>query len=97
MSRELCKAVYFGRGRHERTGEYRGYRNGSTARKLTLGAGTINLAVPRVRDVPEDQPPFESKIVRKHQQRRDTIDATFLNLFVEGGWLPTTLSQHYGC
>jgi transposase-like protein len=61
-----------------------GYRNGSTARKVTLGAGTIDLAVPRVRDIPGDQPPFESKIVRKHQRRSDTIDATFLNLFVEG-------------
>ncbi len=75
---------YLGRGRYERTGEYRGYRNGSTSRKLTLGAGTIDLAVPRVRDIPEDQPPFESNIVRKHQRRSDTIDATFLNLFVEG-------------
>jgi len=76
--------AYLGRGRYERTGAYRGYRNGSTARKLTLGAGTIDLAIPRVRDVPEDQEPFESRIVRKHQRRSDTIDETFMNLFVEG-------------
>ena len=76
--------VYLGRGRYERTDEYRGYRNGSTARKLTLGAGTIDVSVPRVRDIPEPQEPFESKILRKHQRRSDTIDATFLNLFVEG-------------
>jgi transposase-like protein len=76
--------VYLGRGRYERTSEYRGYRNGSTARKLTLGAGTIDLAVPRVRDIPKAQEPFESKIIRKHQRRSDTVDETFMNLFVEG-------------
>jgi putative transposase len=76
--------AYLGRGRYQRTDEYRGYRNGSTSRRLTLGAGTIDLAAPRVRDLPEDQEAFESKILRKHQRRSDTIDATFLNLFVEG-------------
>ena len=76
--------IYLGRGRYERNGEYRGYRNGSTARKLTLGAGTIDLAVPRVRDIPGHQEPFESKIIRKHQRRSDTVDETFMNLFVEG-------------
>jgi len=76
--------AYLGRGRYERSGEYRGYRNGGTPRRLTLGAGTVELAVPRVRDVPEDQEPFESRILRKYQRRSDTIDGTFLNLFVEG-------------
>jgi putative transposase len=75
---------YLNRGPYERTGEYRGYRNGSTSRRLTLGAGTLDLAAPRVRDIPESQEPFESKILRKHQRRSDTIDETFLNLFVEG-------------
>ena len=86
----LCQALseevdaYLGRGRYERIEEHRGYRNGSTSRKLTLGAGTIDLAVPRVRDVPAGREPFESKIVRKYQRRSDTIDETFMNLFVEG-------------
>jgi len=86
LTRALHEEVetYLGRGRYERTGDYRGYRNGSTSRQLTLGAGTIDLAVPRVRDVPADQTPFESKVLRKHQRRSDTIDATFMNLFVEG-------------
>jgi transposase-like protein len=88
--------AYLGRGRYERTDAYRGYRNGSSSRKLTLGAGTIDVAAPRVRDVPEDQEPFTSKILRKHQRRSDTIDATFLNLLVEG--LPRgILSRRCGC
>jgi putative transposase len=76
--------AYLGRGRYERTGDYRGYRNGSVPRKLTLGSGTVDLAVTRVRDVPVGQEPFESKILRKYQRRSDTIDETFMNLFVEG-------------
>lgn len=76
--------AYLGRGRYERTEAYRGYRNGSTSRKLTLGTGTVELDAPRVRNVPRTQEPFESKILRKHQRRSDTIDETFLNLFVEG-------------
>jgi putative transposase len=86
LSQALSEEVdaYLSRGRYERSAEHRGYRNGSTSRKLTLGTGTIDLAVPRVRDVPADQKPFESKIVRKYQRRSDTIDETFMNLFVEG-------------
>jgi len=76
--------AYLGRGRYERTGQHRGYRNGSVPRKLTLGSGTVDLAITRVRDIPPGQEPFESKILRKYQRRSDTIDETFMNLFVEG-------------
>jgi len=75
---------YLGRGRYERTDVYRGYRNGSTPRRLTLGSGTVELEVTRVRDLPPGQGPFESKILRKYQRRSDTIDETFMKLFIEG-------------
>jgi len=86
LGRALSEEVdaYLGRGGYERTEEHRGYRNGSVSRRLTLGSGTVELAVPRVRDVPAGLEPYESKIVRKYQRRSDTIDATFMNLFVEG-------------
>ena len=66
------------------TRPFRGYRNGSTPRRVTLGGGTIELAVPRVRDIPPEQEPFESRIIRKYQRRSDTIDETFMKLFIEG-------------
>ena len=37
-----------------------------------------------MRDVPPRQEPFESKIIRKYQRRSDSIDETFMNLFIEG-------------
>jgi putative transposase len=83
--------IYLGRDRYERSGEasdgtrsFRGYRNGSTPHRLTLGCGTVELDVPRVRDIPAGQEPFESQIVGKYQRRSDTIDETFMKLFVEG-------------
>lgn len=76
--------TYLGRGTYERGGEHRGYRNGTSSRRLTLGSGTIELAMPRVRDIPEGQAPFESRIVRRYQRRSDAIDRTFLQLFIEG-------------
>ena len=79
--------VYLQRGRYQRPEEegiFRGYRNGTSPRRLTLGSGTIDLKVPRVRDLPESQEPYESKIIRKYQRRSDTIDETFLKLFIEG-------------
>ena len=76
--------AYLGRGRYQRDGEFRGYRNGKTPRRLTLGSGTVDLNQPRVRDVPRGQEPFESKIIRKYQRRSDTIDETFMKLFIEG-------------
>jgi len=76
--------AYLERGRYERDGEFRGYRNGTTPRRLTLGSGTVELNQPRVRDIPRGQESFESKIIRKYQRRSDTIDETFMKLFIEG-------------
>jgi putative transposase len=76
--------AYLGRGRYERSDVYRGYRNGSMPRRLTLGSGTVQLGITRVRDIPPGQEPFESKILRKYQRRSDTIDETFMKLFIEG-------------
>jgi transposase-like protein len=76
--------AYLGRSRYQRDGTFRGYRNGTTPRRLTLGSGTVELDQPRVRDIPAGQEPFESKILRKYQRRSDTIDETFMKLFIEG-------------
>jgi transposase-like protein len=76
--------AYLGRSRYQRDAAFRGYRNGTTPRQLTLGSGTVKLEQPRVRDVPPGQEPFESQILRKYQRRSDTIDETFMKLFIEG-------------
>jgi hypothetical protein len=52
--------VYRQRDRYQRQGEFRGYRNGTTPRRLTLGSSTVPLEVPRVRDIPSGQAPFDT-------------------------------------
>jgi putative transposase len=76
--------AYLQRERYQRQAEFRGYRNGTTPRRLTLGSGTVPLDVPRVRDIPPGQEPFASNILRKYQRRSDTLDETFMRLFIEG-------------
>ena len=76
--------AYLGRGPYERSAVHRGYRNGRTPHRLTLGCGTVALGVPRVRNIPPGQEPFASQIIRKYQRRSDTIDETFMKLFIEG-------------
>ncbi len=41
--------AYLGRGRYERGDGFRGYRNGSSPTRLTLGSGTVPLQTPRER------------------------------------------------
>jgi len=89
--------AYLGRGHYERGDGFRGYRNGSSPRRLTLGSGTVALKTPRVRDIPPGQEAFESKIIRKYQRRSDTIDETFMNLFVEGLWPHAISSRRSAC
>ena len=79
--------AYLQRGRYRRREDeecFRGYRNGTSPRRLTLGSGTIDRSVPRVRDIPKGQEPYASRILRKYQRRSDPIDETFLKLFLEG-------------
>ncbi|MCA1617087.1 MAG: IS256 family transposase [Acidobacteria bacterium] len=79
---------YLARTKHERVGaekEFRGYRNGyAPERKITVGSGTIKVKVPRVADVPVEQEPFESRIVKPYQRRSRTLEEVFPKLFIEG-------------
>lgn len=63
---------------------FRGYRNGTTPRHLTLGSGTIRIAQPRISGTPAGQTRFQSKILRPYQRRTDTISRSFVQLFIEG-------------
>jgi len=79
---------YLARSRHQRSqreSELRGYRNGyAEERKLTIGSGTIKVKTPRVSDVPENQEPFESKIIKPYQRRSVSLAQVFPKLFIEG-------------
>jgi putative transposase len=80
-------SAFLGRGRYERGGRFRGYRNGYQAsREVTVGVGAVDVRVPRVADVPEDTTPdgFQSQLVPKYQRASAGTQRLFARLYLEG-------------
>lgn len=86
-ARDAEGTAFLGRGRYERGGTFRGYRNGShAARQITVGVGAGAVRVPRVADVPPEVAPegFPSQLVRKYQRASQTTQRLFVRLYLEG-------------
>jgi len=78
-------AEFLGRDRYERSGEFRGYRNGHLeARAVGTGMGAVEVRMPRVSDVPEGAARFASEIVEKYQRQSKTQQRLFARLYLEG-------------
>ncbi len=76
---------YLEREKHKRSCQHRGYRNGyGKERHLSFCGGTISVKVPRVSDIPEGQPSFESGVVGRYQRRSPMLDKQFRDLYREG-------------
>ncbi len=69
------------RGPYERSKDFRGYRNGRRARRLSCGAGEIELAMPRVSDTSQ---PFRSQLLGAWQRRSKLLEDIIPLLYVEG-------------
>lgn len=79
--------AFLGRGRYERGGPFRGYRNGTQApREVTVGVGAVEVRVPRVAAVPAEVAPegFSSQIVRKYARASATTQRLLVRLYLEG-------------
>jgi putative transposase len=79
--------AFLGRGRYQRGGEFRGYRNGHHApRPVTVGLGAVAVRVPRVADVPAAVAAdgFQSQLVRKYQRASATTQRLLVRLYLEG-------------
>ncbi len=75
---------YLGRVRYQRSGDFRGYRNGHLpARTLGVGMGAVAIRAPRVRDVPEDAAPFGSEIVQRYERRSRSQQHLLARLYLE--------------
>jgi transposase-like protein len=73
---------FLGRVRHERTAEFRGYRNGyGKQRQVTVGSGTVPVRAPRVRDTEE---PFGSHVLSAYQRRSRAVKELIPELYVQG-------------
>ena len=79
--------AFLGRGRHERSGRFRGYRNGhAPERSVGSGLGTVVVKAPRVRDVPPEVAPegYHSAILPRYQRRTQAQCRLFAQLYLEG-------------
>ena len=78
--------AFLGRGRHERSGRFRGYRNGhAPERSVGSGLGTVVVKAPRVRDVPPEVAPegYHSAILPRYQRRTQAQCRLFAQLYLE--------------
>jgi transposase-like protein len=78
-------AEHLGRERWERSGDFRGNRNGR-GRKRTVAIGTwaVPMQAPRVSDVPEGMPKFQSKILPPRTRMSMETQRLFARLYLEG-------------
>lgn len=74
---------FLGRRRYERTeGEHVGYRNGyHRPREITIGLGSVEVRVPRVRGTKE---PFQSNIVKQYQRSSNSVKRMIPSLYLHG-------------
>ena len=76
---------FLGRGRYQRGGEFRGYRNGHLPeRSVGVGMGAVKVRQPRVSDVPEGVEPFQSELLGKWERRSRTQARLLMRLYLEG-------------
>lgn len=70
---------------YERTGERRGYRNGSKARSITTGLGKTVIEMPRARLVTEEgEAEWESHLVVRYQRRAASVEGALLGTYLTG-------------
>ena len=73
------------RGRYQRAGEFRGYRNGHLPeRSVGVGMGAVTVRQPRVSDVPAGVEPFQSELLGKWERRSRTQARLLVRLYLEG-------------
>jgi putative transposase len=76
---------FLGRERYARGAEFRGYRNGyQRPREIAVGSWSVPVRAPRVADVPEGLPEFESEIVPKKRRLTQETQMLFAELYLEG-------------
>jgi len=88
LERALAVEVdeFLGRPRYERRmlAEH-GYRNGyGRPRSVAIGTWPVEVRAPRIRDLPDDSPPFHSSILPRRRMLSAETQRLFARLYLEG-------------
>ncbi len=71
--------AHLGAERYERSGERRGYRNGSKPRDLTTRVGTLHLRVPQDREGT-----FSTELFSRYQRAEQALVVSLMEMYVQG-------------
>ena len=70
---------------YERSGERRGYRNGTKLRSITTGFGATTMELPRARLIEDGQEKeWQSHLIRRYQRRAPSVDSALLGAYLAG-------------
>ena len=85
LDEEIEEAL--GAGRSAREPERQGYRHGSKRRRLTLGAGTVDLTVPRARLVDRhgELEEWRSGLLPRYRRSSPEVEQAVLGMYLSGG------------
>ncbi|HEX2262680.1 MAG TPA: IS256 family transposase [Pseudonocardiaceae bacterium] len=72
-------SAHLGAERYERSGERRGYRNGTKPRTLTTRVGTLELLVPQDRDGT-----FSTELFSRYQRTEQALVLSLMEMYVQG-------------
>ena len=72
-------SAHLGAERYERSGERRGYRNGTKPRTLTTRVGTLELLIPQDRDGT-----FSTELFGRYQRSEQALVASLMEMYVQG-------------
>ena len=78
---KLERAEFLGAAPHERTEDRRGYANGFKPRRLLTRSGTLQLAVPQVRDAEE---PFHPQALERGARSERALKLAIAEMYVQG-------------
>ena len=66
-------------GRYERTDERQAYRSGHYKRKLVVGAGEVELSVPKLRGAT-----FTTQIIERYRRRESSVEEAMMEMYLAG-------------
>ncbi len=78
------RSEYLGAGPYERTGARRGYANGFKSKQIKSRLGTLNLEIPKTRDLPEDAEPFYPQALERGERSERALKATLAEMYIQG-------------
>jgi len=83
LALQVERDQFLHRDRHERAADegFRGYRNGYSRRRIGLGGGQVDIAMPKVSDGPEL---FESRILPPYLRTAPSVLETLPQLYLSG-------------